>query len=105
MSGTAAKTTRREIRKAFGPAALEQVARHDQAIFMVQHQLGAWADGVAGLEQRMNTLEDPPPATSGSDQGVITRRLWDRHVALDNRVYRLESLSFFGRLRWLVWGK
>lgn len=53
------------------------------------------------LKHALATLEDPP----ADAPGVITRRLWTRHVELDNRVYRFESMGILARLRWLLTGK
>ena len=86
MSGQIATQTRRDIRRAMGPEALDLVGQQAKAIGQLQEGLKRAALEADWVRHDLAMIET-------------------RHESTHDRVTAFISRSFWGRLRWLVIGR
>jgi len=100
MSQAQAKASRRLIRRAFGPEALDTLNRQGEAILSTINDLNALAADHASLKQDIKT--------AGTK---LNERLRSERDTADTRYVvcvghdAILSRGFFGRLHWLVTGR
>lgn len=99
MNGQAAKATRREIRRAVGPSAIQTIGEQEQAIKWLVQQVNGLRSDVAEQAREGKLTREAGDAINrelrihfGDAYAVFVRRL------------PLED-TFLGRLRWLFTGK
>lgn len=97
MSNSTAKATRRDLRRAIGPAATEHVREIEQAIGIMQN-------GLASCQREIATLAINH-ATLGRGVGQLKEGLAavGKHAACAYVV--TTQRGFLGRLRWLFTGQ
>jgi hypothetical protein len=118
MSGSAAKATRRDIRRAVGPAALDVVNGHDK-------QIGTLAEASTAHAMRLRVLEGWKPAAEKQIAALqdanpeIVNQIEEvrRNLSIesDDRMRETDDLAlaingfkgrgFWSRLAWLLLGK
>lgn len=90
MSATAVKATRRDIRRAFGPDAVQMLEAHESGLRGHAQGLQRCANAIGACEKELQRL-----AAESKAAGDVGGRMADV-------VFRQ---SFWGRLRWLLAGR
>lgn len=106
MRQALAKGQRREIRRAFGAAALETLSDQEQATGLLANGLRGVHQEVAALALDHATFKKDSRALrdlDNLDHGMIMDSLIATGDRLDRRIEPL-TRGFLGRLRWLVLG-
>ena len=91
MNGTASKASAREIRKAFGPQAVDEIEQLRNGLVHHTVVLQQQANQLNGLDASVITLI-PLLTVDGGFRGIET-------------LYRLKDRGLLGRLKWLVFGR
>lgn len=110
LSASTEKTARREIRRAFGPEAIEILNRQKEALDFI-------SAAVTGSEQRMTLLDgqvSDAHARLSESEDAHARIVESERVMHDclgtiglavNDLVALSKRGFFARLQWLMTGK
>lgn len=119
MSGSAARRTRRDIRRALGPEALDFVGQHGHAIAQHADQIAILQHTVASCVSDIALLQAQFVAagfgtTAAQAEAATRHAAMDRrslHVTYDKLWDRVEQFHLFRRQRWyqrwrwIFWGR
>lgn len=101
MSGSSAKAAKREIRRAFGPEALQTISEQETSLLVIGRSLSEVAARLHAVQGELDTWT----VDTAHNHAVLQqefRTLRDAYVA---RERAQDGLTLRGRLRWLLTGR